>query len=72
MLDKEAVYARVRALPTREHTPEQIAAVKAGGRITDAARWDCATPEVRAMLRPDFNPNKRWYEQPENRSTRRI
>jgi hypothetical protein len=68
----EEAFARVRALPTRDHTPEHIAAVSASGRITDAARWDCASPEQRAVLNPNFNPNKRWYEQKENRAVRRT
>lgn len=68
MTPLETAMARIKALPTRDHTPEQIAAIKAGGRITPAGAWDCATPARRALLRPEFNPNKRWYEQKENRS----
>lgn len=59
----QAAMERVRALPTRGHTPEAIARIKATARITPAARWDCATREERELLNPALNPNKRWFEQ---------
>lgn len=72
MTTLEEAFARVRALPTRDHTPETIAAIKAGGVITPAGVWDCATPDERALMRLDFDPKKRWYEQPQNRAVRRT
>lgn len=48
--------------------PDEAAAIRARGVITDAARWDNATPEARAVMNPDFNPHKRWFEQKENRA----
>jgi hypothetical protein len=45
-------------------TEEETAAIKARGVITEAARWDCSTPEVRESLgRPELNTHKRWFEQ---------
>lgn len=54
----------------RRPTDAEIAAIKVQGRITDAARWDCASPEQRAIMRPDLNPQKRWFEQAQNRAVR--
>lgn len=59
----EEAFARVRLLPTRDHSPEDIARIKAGGRVTCAGCWDNLRPDIRAEFRPDLNPNKRWYEQ---------
>lgn len=47
-------------------TEQEIKEIKAGGRITEAARWDCASPENRAKINPNFNSNKRWFEQKAN------
>lgn len=53
-------------------TEAETAAIKARGVITDAARWDSASAEERKLIRPAFNPQKRWFEQPENRAIKRI
>lgn len=44
-------------------SPEEIARIKAAGRITPAGRWDCANYDERVAMHPQLNPNKRWYEQ---------
>lgn len=59
----EKAMAEIRKLPTRGHSPEQIAKIKSEGKITESGKWDCARPDQRAIMRPDLNPNKRWYEQ---------
>jgi len=47
----------------RPYTPAEIQAIRAAGRITRAARWDCANLEQRMEMHPELNPNKRWFEQ---------
>jgi hypothetical protein len=49
-------------------TEAEAAAIRAGGRITPAAEWDCATVEERERINPAFNPHRRWFEQAENRA----
>jgi hypothetical protein len=44
-------------------TESEVAAIKAMGVITPAARWDCASMEQRMEMNPALNPNKRWFEQ---------
>lgn len=52
----------------KPYTEAEIAAIKAQGVITDAARWDCASLVQRMALNAakhqgKLNPNKRWFEQ---------
>lgn len=48
-------------------TETEIRAIRAAGRITPAADWDCMTVEQRRVARSDFNPHQRWFEQKANR-----
>lgn len=61
--DLEKAMLAIRKLPKWGHSPEEIAKIKSEGNITEAAKWDCARPDQRAIMRPDLNPNKRWFEQ---------
>ena len=49
-------------------TEAEAAAIRAGGRITDAARWDNMGIEARMTARPDLNPRARWFEQGAHRT----
>jgi len=47
----------------RPYTAAEIQEIRAAGRVTRAARWDCASLEQRMEMHPELNPNKRWFEQ---------
>jgi hypothetical protein len=49
-------------------TDREITRIKSEGRITQAAKWDCARPDERGIMRPDLNPHKRWFEQYDKRT----
>jgi hypothetical protein len=65
-------FGRVDAMtPRADYVPyssEQIAAIKAGGKITNAAEWDSANVEKREQIltregKTDLTrANKRWFE----------
>lgn len=44
-------------------TEKEIEEIRAGAMPTEAGKWDGMSPEKRALVRPDLNPNKRWFEQ---------
>ena len=62
-MNHEVTHAMTPREGYKPYTPEQITAIKASGRITKAARWDCASLEQRMEMHPELNPNKRWFEQ---------
>jgi hypothetical protein len=64
LVDKKIFLCYIQNMTKKwEPTDAEVAAIKAGGRITEGAEWDCARPDERALMRPDLNPHKRWFEQ---------